>query len=89
MKWLQAVWQKGIHCDGCLPPPTRVKVAKEMRIPSAAVAALHLQVDHILVERLQTTWPKGLLSGAREAAADYAHKTDEHDAAQKRYLGHK
>lgn len=47
------------------------------------------QVDHILVERLQGTWQKGLLAGARSASADLAHKLDEHDAAQKRYLGHK
>jgi hypothetical protein len=47
------------------------------------------QVDHILVERLQGTWQKGLLAQARGASADLAHKLDEHDAAQKRYLGHK
>jgi hypothetical protein len=49
----------------------------------------YAQVDHILVERLQGTWQKGLLAGARTASADLAHKLDEHDAAQKRYLGHK
>ena len=41
------------------------------------------------MERLQGTWQKGLLAGARSASADLAHKLDEHDAAQKRYLGHK
>lgn len=47
------------------------------------------QVDHILVERLQATWQKRLLAGARGAAADLANRTDKHDAAQERFLGHK
>lgn len=41
------------------------------------------------MERLQGTWQKGLLAQARTASLDLANKLDEHDAAQKRYLGHK
>lgn len=50
---------------------------------------LKSQVDQLLVDRMQAVWQRQLLTSARDCATQLRNRSDEHDEAQKRYLGHR
>lgn len=63
-----------------------VEVFDELSVSSGT---LKTQVNKKLVEEMQQVWQKELLEGARERASQLRARSDDHDEAQKRYLGHR